>query len=285
MNVFLTSIMHSETASDFSVVEKNFELMARSICSQTNQNFVLVVVCNNIPKINFTHKNIDYHIVDFPPAIRSTDTTPRRLDKATKIVSGLLYIKKYNPEYVFVTDADDWISIHLNEYILSQPQCVGFYINSGYVIDIGSQKCMTKFGLHRFSGSTFASNYLLLMENLNLNENLNENSTFDAVIHFVPLEILLDLLDSHNYMYFFREKGLEYKRVPFKALAWVRNTGDNILSDDSVINGVSLSKGVLTEFGLEEVISIEPHSDTVLERFKHYISSIISFIGSVVVKR
>lgn len=280
MNVFLTSLMHTKTASNFSIVERNFELMARSICSQTDQDFLLVVVCNSIPNISLKHKSIIYHLVDFPPAKNIADTISKRLDKGTKIISGLLYIQQYNPKYVHIIDADDWINIKLNHFLnaheLEKP---GWYISSGYTIDLSKNKKQLKYGLNRFCGSTFISHYATLMSHLNLDTTINFNSTQKEITSLVSNNILLDLIDSHGYIEFYSKYKLRYKSIPFKALAWIRNTGENILSDGAVNDGISINRRFLSLFGLEDIVQIRYQNNSILNYLLYTLSSIRSYLG------
>jgi hypothetical protein len=280
MNVFLTSLMHKNTAHDFSVVEHNFELTARSICSQTDQNFLLIVVCCSIPQINFEHKNIHYHTVDFLPATNTTDTTSKRIDKATKIVSGLLYLKKYNPNYVHIFDADDWVSRKLNAFLNNSPlNKVGWYISSGYVVDLSTNRRQLKYGLNRYCGSTFICNFTTLMKCLSIKSTLRETSTQEEILKYVPKHILLDVIDSHGYLEFYSSNKLSYKKVPFNALTWVRNTGENILSDGSTKEGLYIDSKFLSLFGLEGIVATCNSKSSLIERVLHALSSICSFLG------
>jgi hypothetical protein len=49
VNIFLTPVMHFETANNFKIVERNLELTARSVCGQTDQDFLFVIACNHKP--------------------------------------------------------------------------------------------------------------------------------------------------------------------------------------------------------------------------------------------
>jgi hypothetical protein len=272
--------MHKDTANDFSIVKSNFELTARSVCAQTDQSFLFVVVCCSVPEINYQHKNIIYHVVDFPPAEKTGNLTSKRLDKATKLISGLHFIKSYKPHYVFILDADDWLSNTLNAYLHSQADRTGWYISAGFIIDLKSNKSLLKQGLQRFSGSTFATDYLTLMRHIDLNPSLNEHSTKELIIELVSNKILFNLINSHGYIKFFEQFGLHYKRIPFAALAWVRNTGDNNLSDGAISHGLSLNKKLLTNFGLQNHVAFTGAQDSIAVRLRHAILALISFCGS-----
>ena len=282
MNIFLTSFMHPDTAKNYANVLSNFELTARSICSQHDQDFLLVVVCCETPDINFQHENIVYHVVDYFPADKS-NLKSKRLDKAVKIVCGLHFIEKYNPTFVYICDADDWISSKVNGFLKQNSSTFGFCSNSGYLIDFNNNEYIKKFGLHRFSGSTFAINYQKLMLSLGFPHSLNENSSKESLLDSVPESILLGLINSHRYLEFFKELGYSFKHFPFPSLAWIRNTGNNNIEEsDSSVKGLHLKNSVLIQFGLSSSISLNKNASNSLTRYvTFYKFSLISLIGSL----
>lgn len=280
MNVFLTSIMHQDTAYDFALIEASFELTARSVCSQIDQNFLFVVVCCSIPNISFAHENIIYHVVDYPAADKLGDTISKRLDKATKLISGLVLIKQYSPKYVFFIDADDWISSNLNNFLNSKAHCVGWYLSSGFIVDLNTKKYQFKHGLNRFSGSTFAIDYVMLIDKLNLAPAITKATSKDTIIKLVSKKILLDVINSHGYLKFLATFGLKCNKIPFPALAWVRNTGNNILSDGSIENGLTITRALLQKFGVEKQIKVTETNDNFRVRLFNCLLSFISYVGS-----
>lgn len=280
MNVFLTSLMHPDTANDYNQVLENFELTARSICSQLDQEFLLIVVCCKIPDIEFQHENIVFHVVNFFPADKN-DQNSKALDKGVKMVCGLIYIEKYKPDFVYICDADDWISNKINGFLKDNESAFGFCSSSGYLIDINRKEYIKKFGLHRFSGSTFAINYRKLISALELAEHLNEKSSKEDFLSNVPESILLGLIHSHRYLEFFKERGHYFKSLPFPSVAWIRNTGDNMLGEGHSVQGIHLTKRILSEFGLSSAINLDEKKSNPISRYiTFYSSALISLIGS-----
>lgn len=282
MNIFLTSLMHPSTAKNYSNVLSTFELTARSICSQTDQNFLFVVVCCEIPNINFQHKNIVYRVVDYPAADKNA-LTSKRLDKAVKIVSGLLFIEKYKPTFVYICDADDWISINVNQFLEQNSTTFGFYSDSGYLVDINNKEYIKKYGLHRFSGSSFAINYQKLMSALKFQEQLNDKSSKEHILTHVSESILLGLINSHRYLEFFKALGYSFKPFPFPSLIWIRNTGNNNLGDEGSVKGLHLKASILAEFGLSSFVKLNENVSNSLSRYlTSYKLTLISLVGSLI---
>lgn len=66
MLVFVIPIKSPKVATSWSGVCQLFERTLRSVCNQTSSDFRVVVVCNEIPQIEFNHSSVEYLKVDFP---------------------------------------------------------------------------------------------------------------------------------------------------------------------------------------------------------------------------
>src|SRR5947209_1184565 len=114
MITFLTSIRHPLNSNHYADVENLFEFSLRSVCSQTDEDFNVVVVCNIEPRISFKDPRVIYHLVSFPPPsdLKQASTGMNVLcrDKGTKLMAGMLLARQFNPDYFFIFDADDLVS-------------------------------------------------------------------------------------------------------------------------------------------------------------------------------
>jgi hypothetical protein len=280
LNIFLTSLMHPQTALDYSRVEATFAKTAQSVCSQTNQDFKFVVVCNAIPKLANKHPNVSYHVVDFPPATSGTDKTSRRLDKATKIVAGLLSLRADTPTYVHIIDADDWVSRHLLSTLHSlAPHPTGWYISHGYSADLSALRIQAKHGLDRYCGSTFISNYTSLMDMLKLDPQLDENSNQEDILAAVPTSTLLEIINAHGYHALSSRFERSYALYPAQGIVWVRNTGEHILSDVVRDEGLPIADRHLAEFGVSGLVSTNAMQSRLRGRLQHKVTQLVSFTG------
>lgn len=115
-----------------------FERCVKSICNQTSNNYKVVVVCHEIPIIEFSHQNINYVQVDFAPP-KSKTLNEKLLDKQRKALAGLLYAKQLDPSHIMQVDADDCVSRHLAAFVERYHQGNGWFINQGYEYEDGSQ--------------------------------------------------------------------------------------------------------------------------------------------------
>src|SRR5262249_37195048 len=111
------------------------------------------VVCNERPHTQFTHANVEYLEVDFPPPLadptepttsgyelaRSRDMARKNADKARKIHVGLDHAQRYRPTHAMVVDADDCVSNRLAAFVEQNPHSVGWYFKKGYLHTEGSR--------------------------------------------------------------------------------------------------------------------------------------------------
>lgn len=257
MVVFLTSIRHPFNSNNFERVEKLFEVTLHSVLSQTDRNFKFIIVCNTIPNVSLKDSRIIYHVVNFPaPSSEQKSTiSPEacKYDKGTKLLSGILFSQKYNPDYIFIIDADDWISSRVVEYLHSKPIYPVWYVDSGYFAHFKTKKIKRKYGMTRYCGSTFVyrSDFLMKLANfkLNINELTAQKELIDATSDIFIREILGD--HSINYRYF-SEMGVLPKRITIPAISWVIDTGENLTGTSGDQYGIPIDQKFCNRFGLPE---------------------------------
>ncbi|MCW5515613.1 hypothetical protein [Muriicola sp. Z0-33] len=153
MLVFVVPVKSEKVSTNWKVFSILVERTMQSICQQTSQNFKVVVVCHEIPEMNFKHENLEFIQVDFdPPSTKRIDdpneidpknpyrNVAKEEDKARKIMKGVEYGRKYNPDYYMVVDADDCISKHLVKFVdeNKSPENVGWYFKQGFIYNEGS---------------------------------------------------------------------------------------------------------------------------------------------------
>jgi hypothetical protein len=209
MLVFIIPIKSPKVATSWSGVCQLFERTLRSVCNQTSSNFRVVVVCNEIPKIEFRHPNVNYLKVDFP--IPQSTYGAKGDDKAKKIVAGLLSVRDLNPTHAMPVDPDDCISNKIAAFVDQYPNTNGWYINRGYEYDDGSNKIAIKrSGFNKICGSCNIINYRLFY----IPETLlpYEQIIFDRFTNGHPMA-QADLAD----------RGTPIKPLPFPGAIFVRD--------------------------------------------------------------
>lgn len=152
--VFIVPVKSAVISPSWERFSKLYERCIRSVCQQTDQDFKLIVVCNEKPITDFDHPNLHYVQVDFPPPTPEATSaftglhSPKEADKSKKILAGLEYAQQFEATHVMVVDADDCISNRIVEYVKKNPEVQGWYSKMGYVYREGSKlifKKMDKF--------------------------------------------------------------------------------------------------------------------------------------------
>ncbi|WP_411894445.1 glycosyltransferase family A protein [Winogradskyella sp. A2] len=138
---FIVPVKSKRVSRDWPSFCKLFEGTLKSICKQTDEDFKVIVVCHEMPEINFTHKNIHFVQVEFEPPIREENESNnsinkrREIDKGKKLKIGTAYaLENFNTDYVMTVDSDDFISnriaAHVNQSAGDVP---GWYVKHGYI--------------------------------------------------------------------------------------------------------------------------------------------------------
>lgn len=141
MLTFVIPVKSKQVSSDWSRFCDLFERTLKSVCNQTDNNFKVVVVCHEIPSINFSHENVHYVQVGFePPIIKHLHSKEdivklREIDKGEKIKHGVDYAcTNFNTDYVMPVDSDDFISNKIVAFINNDKSATrGWHIKRGYV--------------------------------------------------------------------------------------------------------------------------------------------------------
>lgn len=141
MITFIIPVKSERVSSDWSKFCNLYERTLQSVCNQTDENFKVIAVCHETPKIEFKHPNIRIVNVSFDPPFpkkfesQESITKRREIDKGEKIKIGVAYAKeKFSPDYVMIVDSDDLISNRISSFVNNSGNYVnGWYLKRGYV--------------------------------------------------------------------------------------------------------------------------------------------------------
>lgn len=144
MVTFIVPVKSKKVTGDWPHFLKLVNRTLKSICNQTNENYKVIVVCHELPEVEYKNDKIHYVQVNFaPPVLKKRDfdedNSFKELDKINKIKEGLSYAAQFNPEYTMVVDSDDCISNEIVDYALKNTSQPGWYVNKGYYYKEGSQ--------------------------------------------------------------------------------------------------------------------------------------------------
>lgn len=246
MITFIVPIKSERVSSNWlefcSLVDKTL----RSICNQTDQNFKLIAVCHEIPKINFEHKNIHYVQVDFDPPVRQEGESNasinkrRERDKGEKLKIGAQVAKSvYNTDYLMTVDSDDFISNRIAAYVnKSNNDEPGWYIKNGYIHFNGKPFL---FATYKFS--TLCGSSVIVKP-----EFFQYFFEVDPILYF---DHRLTVLNG----------DIELCKLPFYGGVYSMANGENHLMSMANIRKFNTHKGWLTSEGIKRIyIKIKNYS-------------------------
>jgi hypothetical protein len=285
MLVFLTSLRHPLNSRDFGNVEKILERSLRSICSQLDPLFRVVVVSNVVPQIDFHDPRVVYHVVDFPPPSLTKGPVANRearfRDKGAKLLAGALFASQFGPSYFAIVDSDDIVSRRLAGFINTQTATAGWIVDGGYAVNCRTWTVQRKSGLSRYCGSTLIPSAPGLLSMAASTDGINCSSPYNALLSTAGWYFIERVIGSHLHLaQHFRARGETLERLPFRAVGWMQATGENSLMTDGVTSGVPISVDFCREFGLDESIAKSPTSPSLACLARESGNAFLSFVGA-----
>ena len=246
MLVFVIPLKSSQVSKSWLRVCQLFERCIKSVCNQTTDNFKVIVVCNEKPQIAFSHPNLIYLPVNFPPPKEENPVAWGDTDKGRKILAGLVHAAQFSPSHTMTVDADDCVSNNIAALVSKFPQHNGWFINSGYRYQEGSQFIRYKFSnFYRECGSCCIVRYDL--NNLPLNPEYNRGYGYYK-----------NYLDHAKIPCKLAEQNHSLEPLPFPGAVYILNNGENIFGSSDrfsqgivgLVNTRLLTKKIRDQFGL-----------------------------------
>ncbi|WP_158971654.1 hypothetical protein [Paraglaciecola sp. L3A3] len=284
MFYFITTLRHPSNAKNYQSVLNLLKNTIESVCSQkTQHSYKFLIVCNEIPDIKVDTSKVEFLAVDFEPpgegAGSKLSFESVLKDKGTKLAAGLAWIHQYNPSKVFIIDADDWVSRDVVEFVNSNPEVDYWHVDTGYLVNLAEKKSTRKHGLCRYCGSTYIYNYHKLLNLIGYTGTLNQILSQDQIIENIDGFGLLYLLGDHRrQLGFFHRLQEKIIPIPFKAICWILDTGENHSGKTGGSDGVPITAAMLNEFGIKS-FDIPDRKATLMEKCKEFIAKTTSRIG------
>lgn len=108
------------------------------ILSQTNESFVVAVVCHERPKLSRgSHPKVHFLPVDFAPPQRDSDDMC--VDKVLKLSVGVEWALSKGCDYIMFTDADDLVNRRVSEFVATRGDEIGWYTPYEFFYSYGSR--------------------------------------------------------------------------------------------------------------------------------------------------
>jgi hypothetical protein len=208
---FIIPLISKCRANSWEIVCRNLQRTLRSLYRQTSLRWTVTVCCQDRPVgIQFDEK---VKFLRFPLLPETLD----KGDKQQKLRYLIRHLSNYNRDgYIYYLDGDDILHPHIVKHITTDNNGHGYFVGEGYLVDLKNGKAVQYgFGLnvdypfYILNGSVTA---------LRFDCRKNRSSVYPAFMRAPHM-------DSHIRL---KEFGFELKGIPFPAVLYVFNHGENL---------------------------------------------------------
>ena len=259
MLVFITSLRHPTTATNY---DKVLSLLRASLTSVLNQRgtqaFHAIVVANTPAPV--IEGKVEWVTVDHAPPPPPLDNLAVRLDKGLKLAAGLVAARKYSPDHVMVFDADDFVSNRLAAFV--EGSACGWYVESGYVMREGVPLARKRHSFHTTCGTSLIHKYALMPE-----PSVASSAPREALLDAFGESYVTEMLGSHRFaVERYAEQGTPLRPLPFPGATYLIGTGENHSQKSTFRPNRVLTRAVRNEFSIPENGTPASAARYVLER-------------------
>ncbi len=226
MIAFVTSLRNPLNSDSYERVELLLRDTLASVCGQTDRDFVVVVVGNRAPDFALPDK-VHFVEVDFPPPTSTsgprTALKPFVWDKGTKIGIGLAFARQFDPAYVMIFDADDFVSNQIAGFVNARRDRPGWYVRDGWMYS-GSRKVFKK---QPNFNKTCGTCFVLPFEAYAVPPDLSVGASQAEVAEAFG-ERLYRILGAHRDAFeWHADRGRHLEPLPFRGAVYHVDTGEN----------------------------------------------------------
>lgn len=196
---FIIPIKPKKFSKNWEYDNQLLERTIKSIAQQTDDQFIIFIVYNDKPDINFKHPSIIWiefnfsfvrveDISDYKYVSKwyKPDYAEKMFDKGRKISYGTIYAKKYNCHYIMAIDSDDLISNKISWFVNTNNRNEpGWVITKGYMYVESSSFLTRNHQIQNINGSTH-----IIRKDLVPETNMNSLNFKD-----------FDFFESHGYLF------------------------------------------------------------------------------------
>jgi hypothetical protein len=226
MLAFITSMRHPSNAANYAHNERLLAETLACFANQTSDEYVVIVVGNQEPSFDLP-PHAHFVPVDYaaPPRANGlhADRTAFVRDKGTKIGAGLIAAREFEPDWVMIFDADDFVHRGLVQYVHSNPSSPGWVIERGLMYSRARNGYLVQNDFHRTCGTS----YVIPFEAYQVPDDLPPTATQDDISRAFG-EVLPNIMGAHrNAVQWHREHGRELRTYPTLGAVYQVDTGEN----------------------------------------------------------
>lgn len=269
---FITSLRHPDNARDYARNEELLQGTLNSIAQQTSSDYVVVVV-SNVPLSFPLPGRVVSVVVDFPPPtpVGTHASYPAVVwDKGTKLGIGLIAAREYAPDYVMITDADDFVHRELVAFTSHNAGAPGWYIPRGWRYSSERNVYRSLRAFHLQCGTSYILPFAAYGVPDSATVNVGQGEVFDAFG-----DLLATILGSHmRVRQWANRHGYPLAALPFRGAVHHVDTGEN--HSRGTLGGVARS----ATRQMCETYGMPPRSATTSIRPQGLLSTPLALVGS-----
>jgi hypothetical protein len=223
---FVTSLRHPSNSADYERVESLLAETLRSVCAQDSDDFIVIIVGNKRPDFELP-PHVHFIGVDFPAPVAHAGPHPDLKsfvwDKGTKIGLGLIAAREFQPDYVMIFDADDYVSRRLTSYAGAHAGEPGWVIDRGWIYSHSAGVYRNVEGFNRTCGTC----HIVRFDAYAVPANLTLKATQEQIAEAYG-ERLARILGAHrDARAWLAENGWNLAALPFRGAVYNVDTGEN----------------------------------------------------------
>ena len=226
---FVTTVRHPLNSISYERVERLLEATLRSVCRQSDPDFCVVVVHNQLPKVHVADNRVHFVQVGFPaPSEERTsriDFSAHLRDKGTKYAVGIATAQELGADHIMFFDADDLLHNGLAKWSNEHPGHAGWYSPTGFIHTVGTSHVQfVPLDFHRKNGSTS----IVRLDLLGIPNGISRSLTQDDIVRQVGVHTIDEMMGRHGgWQDFLAPQGRFMEPLPFPAAIWEIGTGEN----------------------------------------------------------
>lgn len=257
MLIFITSLKHPKVTKNIQKVYEMLDRALQSIENQTNKDFLVIIVCHEIPVLKNKYKFVHYLITNLKPPAQTSESLIHednesvqesekkndliRLDRGRKYLAGLYFAKKFNPTHIMFFDADDCISSKIVETVVSNLKEKSWMIDKWYIWEEGHKFIIKTKNFHKICGTCFIYS-ISIFNKLPANENK------------VKVNWYKNFLGGHvNVPWLLERENIILSPLPYYGAVYVINNWENHSANKKQLSFIISRKKIL--FWLIELIT------------------------------
>lgn len=226
MIAFVTSMRHPANAENYAYNEDLLQATLASVTQQSNEDYIVFVVGNTAPSFKLPPK-VKFVEVDFDPPARVNGPHADRdgfvRDKGSKIGAGLLAAKAYDPDWVMIFDADDFIHRDLAEFANRNKNASGWIIEDGWIYSRSRNGYRHQPEFNRTCGTS----YVIPFSAYHVPEGIDSTASQQEIVDAFG-DVLPNIMGAHrNARTWHESQGRTLAKLPFAGAVYHVDTGEN----------------------------------------------------------